>query len=185
MIRYIFLGLVFIASQAGHVLHGQNKIKWVSWEEAIEKSKKDKKKIFIDVYTEWCGWCKKMDKSTFSEDHIARYMNENYYAVKFDAEMNSPVLLKGTEYKFVKNGTKGYHELAVHLLQGQMSYPSMVFLDEEFNMIQAIPGYQDVQKFEMIITYFGNNNHKSVPWHKYMQSFQRRDFFTLQAGKKE
>ena len=97
--------------------------------------------------------------------------------MKFDAEMTSPVTLKGTEYKFVKSGARGYHELAAYLLQGRMSYPSMVFLDEELSLIQAIPGYQDKNTFEMIITYFGNNSHKSVPWNKYMNLYSREVYF--------
>lgn len=169
MILYIFT--------AGQSLLGQNKIKWYTWEEATEKSKKDKKKIFVDIYTDWCGWCKKMDKSTFSEDHIAKYVNANFYAVKFNAEMESSVTLKGTEYKFIRSGQRGYHDLAAQLLQGRMSYPSIVFLDEDYNLIQAIPGFQDVPTFEMIISYFGSNSHRSVPWNKYMQNFQSEVFF--------
>ena len=165
--------------------NSQNRIKWLSWEDAIEKSKKEKRKIFIDVYTDWCGWCKKLDKTTFAEDHIAKYINDNYYAIKFNAEMESSVLLKGTEYKFVKTTGRGYHELANQLLQGRMSYPTMVFLDEDYNLIQAIPGFQEINTFEMITTYFGSNNHKSTPWNKYMQTFDRYSYFNVAVGKKD
>ena len=99
--------------------------------------------------------------------------------------MEPSVLLKGVEYKFIQNGNRGYHDLAAQLLQGKMSYPSMVFLDEEYNLIQAIPGFQDINNFEMISTYFGSNSHKSVPWNKYMQIFDRYIYFNIAAGKKE
>jgi len=184
MIKYTLLTFLFFAHTAANTIVAQNRIKWITWEEAIEKSKKEKRKIFVDVYTDWCGWCKKLDKSTFAEDHIAKYINANYYPVKFNAEMETPVLLKGTEYKFIKSGNRGYHELATALLQGKMSYPSMVFLDEDFNIIQAIPGFQDVTSFEMIITYFGSNSHKSVPWNRFMQTFQKDMYFNVQVGKK-
>lgn len=184
MIKYTLLTILFLANTAVNTLAAQNRIKWNTWEEAIEKSKKEKKKIFVDVYTDWCGWCKKLDKTTFAEDHIAKYINENYYPIKFNAEMEASVILKGTEYKFIKSGNRGYHELATSLLQGKMSYPSMVFLDEDFNIIQAIPGFQDVISFEMIITYFGSNSHKSVPWNRFMQTFQKDNFFNVQVGKR-
>lgn len=178
--RFIYILTAIILCQGSNNLLAQNnKIKWLTWEQAMEKSKVEKKKIFIDIYTEWCGWCKKMDKSTLSEGHLALYLNDHYYAVKFDAERITPAILKDKEYKHVKNGTKGYHELAIHFLQGQMSYPSMVFLDEDLNLIQSIPGYQDTKTFEMIITYFGSNGHKSVPWQRYMNSFQRDSFFNM------
>jgi thioredoxin-related protein len=177
MYRYIIFTLLFVSPVISHSLLAQNQIKWHTWEEALEKSKKTKKKIFVDIYTEWCGWCKKMNKSTFAETDIAKYINDNYYAVKFDAERPTPIILKGNEYKFVKNGQRGYHELAVYLLQGQMSYPSMVFLDEDFSIIQAIPGFQEAPTFEMIITYFGTNSHKSVPWNKFMNNYKRDNYF--------
>lgn len=177
MYKYFLLAFIFLLPAIGNVLMAQNKIKWHTWDEAIEKSKKNKKKIVVDIYTEWCGWCKKMDKSTFAQGDIAKYINENYYAVKFDAEMQNVVNLKGNEYKYVKNGNRGYHELAAYLLQGRMSYPTVVFLDEDFNLIQAIPGFQDEQTFEMIITYFGTNGHKSVPWNKFMHHYNRNAYF--------
>ena len=157
----------------------QNQIKWLTWQEALDKSKIEKKKIFVDVYTDWCGWCKKMDKSTFSEDQIARYVNANYYAVKFDAEMKTPVNINGREYGFTIVGNKVYHELAIELLQGKMSYPSILFLDENLQIIQPIPGYQDAKTFEMIITYFGKNVHQTTPWHTYMRTFRRDEHFNV------
>jgi thioredoxin-related protein len=172
--KYLFL--IFLLS-FGIEASAQNKIKWISWEDAMEKSKTEKRKIFIDVYTDWCGWCKKMDMSTFSEDHIARYINKYYYAIKFNAEKKEDIILNGTTFKYVRNGQRGYHELAVHLLQGKMSYPSTVFLDEQFNIIQAIPGYQDISNFEMIISYFGTDNHKSVPWNRFMAGFHKNSYF--------
>lgn len=176
--------MVILLLQISAVAFGQNKVRWLSWDDAMEKSKKEKKKILIDIYTDWCGWCKKMDATTFSEDHIARYVNKYYYAVKFNAETKEDLVLNGTVYKYVKNGNRGYHELAAHLMQGKMSYPTVVFLDEQMNMIQPIPGFQDVSNFEMIISYFGNDNHKSIPWNKYMTGFQKNVHFNNMVNDK-
>ena len=56
---------------------GKAKVEWMNFEEALEKSKTEPRKIFIDVYTEWCGWCKRMDSATFQQEHIAEYLNEH------------------------------------------------------------------------------------------------------------
>lgn len=112
-----------------------------------------------------------MDATTFSQDHIAKYINEHYYPVKFDAQYKEMIEYKGSKYIFVKSFSGGYHELAAAILNGRLSYPSTVFLDEEANIIQAIPGFQNDEDFEMIIHYFGENHHKTTPWNKYVKNF--------------
>ena len=133
----------------------EGKINWLSIEEAIEKSKEEPRKIFIDVYTEWCGWCERMDVNTFQHETIAGYLSEKYYCVKFDAEYKENIEFNGKTYKYVKNGRRGYHELAAELVRGRLSFPTTVFLDEKQRLIQPIPGYKDPEMFEQIITYFG------------------------------
>jgi thioredoxin-related protein len=163
----------FLLSLSLQSLNGQQKIKWMTLDEVLEKSRTEKRKIFIDVYTHWCGWCKKMDKTTFSEENIIQYINEHYYPVKFDAQYTEVVRFKGQDYQFIKQGHTGYHELAAKLLHGQMSFPSIVFLDEEFNVIQSIPGYQDHYHFEMIATYFAENHHRNIPWSRYAENYRK------------
>jgi thioredoxin-related protein len=149
------------------------KINWMTYEEAVEKCKTEKRKIFIDVYTEWCGWCKKMDSTTFTDPSIAKYLNEKYYAVKFDAEQKKDIVYKDKTYKFVNNGQRGYHELAAFWLNNRLGYPSFVFLDEDHNLIQALGGYQEVAKLDVILHYFGTDNHKKTPWEKYEKNYVR------------
>ena len=151
---------------------GQNKIKWMTWEEAMVAHAELPKKIVVDIYTDWCMWCKRMDKQTFQKDHIARYVNKHYYAVKFDAEQKEDIEFNGMTYKFIKKGRKGYHELAAAITQGQLSYPTVVFLDENLSVIQPIPGFQDAQMFELIMTYFSDNHYKNTPWVVYTREYK-------------
>ncbi|MGV3585410.1 MAG: thioredoxin family protein, partial [Adhaeribacter sp.] len=69
----------------------KGKINWLSLEEAAVLNKKEPRKMVIDVYTDWCGWCRKMDQSTFSDPEVADYVNKNFYAVKLDAEGKKPI----------------------------------------------------------------------------------------------
>lgn len=146
-------------------------IEWMTIEEALERSKTEKRKIFIDVFTEWCGWCKRMDQSTFVDPSVAQYLNENYYPVKFDAEQQDEISFNNKTYRFRKNGARGYHELAAELLNNRLSFPTVVFLDENMHVIQPIPGYLEAQKLETILNYFGTDSHKTTPWETYERKF--------------
>ncbi|WP_026236324.1 thioredoxin family protein [Pontibacter roseus] len=141
------------------------KINWLTMEEAEAKIKKQPRKVIIDVYTDWCGWCKKMDKSTFTDPAVVDYINKHYYAVKLDAEGKAPITVGGKTYTY--NQQYRSHELAVALLQGQMSYPTTVYLDEQFNMLTPVPGYLDAPTLTKILTYFGGNHHKSMTWQEF------------------
>jgi len=117
-------------------------INWLSWEEAMIAMEESPKKIFIDVYTDWCGWCKRMDKNTFSYPEIASYINENFHAVKFNAEQREPITFKGKKYEFIPGGRRGIHGLAYTLLNKNASYPSFVVLDSNLNRQNIIKGYK-------------------------------------------
>lgn len=167
--RSIFtqISLLFLVF-AGFSAHAQD-IQWISWEEAVQLSQTDAKpkKIFVDVYTDWCGWCKKMDKNTFQDPEVSQYMQDNFYMVRMDAEGKDPIEYQGKTFKFVPSGRRGYHELAAALLQGKMSYPTVVFLDEKVNMLSPVPGYQQVEPFMQIAKYFGDNIYKNKDWQSY------------------
>lgn len=149
----------------------QEKINWMSWEEAVKKSETEQRKIFVDIYTDWCTWCKRMDKATFQDEAIAKYMNENYYAVKFDAEQKTAINFRGKTYEYVSKGRRGYNQLAAELTQGRLSYPTIVFLDEGINIIQPIPGFRAKTEFEMMMTFFAEDFYKDTPWKTYVKAY--------------
>jgi len=152
----------------------QNKVRWMTWEDALAAQADEPRKIVVDIYTDWCGWCKKMDKATFQKDHIAKYINTNFYAVKFDAETKETIVYNGKEYNYVSNGRRGYHELAVAITQGKLSFPTVTFIDEDLNVIQPIGGFQGPESFEMIMTYFAENYYTHTPWRSFTRSYQAR-----------
>lgn len=122
-------------------------IQWMGMEEALAAQQSDPKPIFIDVYTDWCGWCKVMDKKTFSRPEVAQYMNENFHSVKFNAEKEEPLTLNGQQFEVVNAGRRGIHTFAYALLNGQMSYPSYVILDSEMQRRAVIKGFKEAEPF--------------------------------------
>ena len=160
------------------------RIKWLTVQEAYVLTQKKPKKFVVDVYTDWCGWCKVMDRETFSKPAIVDYVNENYYAVKLNAEQTDDITLGKQTFKYVSGGSRGVHELAAALLKNQMSYPTTVFLDEKFQLIQPIAGYLEPRMFHQIITYFGQNYHQKESFDQYKLGTYAKSFKgPLTAGK--
>lgn len=112
-----------------------------------------------------------MDKKTFENPKISAYLNENYYPVKFNAEQKEDIEFNGRTFKFVDQGRRGYHELAAGLMKGKMSYPTVVFMDEELNLMQSIPGYLEVKRFDMIIRFLGEDIYEKKTWQEYEKDY--------------
>ena len=125
-ICFFFIALLSLNVNANNADAPEATINWLTVEEVGAKMEEEPRKLFFDVYTSWCGWCKKMDQSTFKNSAIVEKLNTEYYAVKFDAEQKTEIEFGGKTYKFVDNGRRGYNELAQFLLGGQLSYPSFV-----------------------------------------------------------
>lgn len=168
----MFLGLLLMGTQMAFASDKKesNEIHWMSFEEAEVKMKEKPKKVIIDVYTSWCGWCKVMDKKTYTNDSLIRYINDNFYAVKFDAEQRTPIKFMGKTWEF--SAQNRANDLAVEMMQGRMSYPTTIFMDEGFQNAQVVPGYQELFQMESIIKYLGGNNHKSKPFTDWQHDFK-------------
>jgi len=142
-------------------------IEWISWEEAVMRNEIEPRKIFVDVYTDWCGWCKKMDKSTFLDKQVAEMMKGDFYAVKFDAEQKADIVFQGNTFKFVKGGRRGSHQLAAALLDGRLSFPSFVILDESFARIMLSPGYKKADQLLTELSFAKDEQYKVMSWAQY------------------
>jgi thioredoxin-related protein len=164
----IGLLLVFVINFSTLESFGQEKIKWYTIEEVQKIHKENPKKIFVDVYTDWCGWCKKMDATTFQDSRIIKQLNTNFYAVKLDGEGKENITFKDKTYQYVPQGRRGYHELAAAFLNGQLSYPTTVYLDENLNLIQPIPGYLKVEDLEPILIFLGEDRYKNQTWQEFL-----------------
>jgi len=154
MRKLLFLLLLLFVASSFAQAQKDTVINWMTFEEAIEANKTEPKLIFIDIYTDWCGWCKKMDQTTFIDQKMVDYMNKHFYAVKFDAEQKDSIFYKGNKYIFVETDTvrhKGVHTLAYALLDGGLSYPSFVILNKKEQRMGIEKGYKVPSAFLPIL----------------------------------
>lgn len=133
---FIFLGVSSYAQD-------KNEIEWHSFDEVIALAEKEPKMIFVKVYTDWCGWCKKMDKETFTDSKVIDYINTNFYAVKMNAEDS------GKKFKF---RGKDYTDETMARTMRVTSYPNFVIMDSSMENITQLPGYREPQPFLASLT---------------------------------
>lgn len=92
---FLFISISLIGQKEKN---NKGPINWLTLEEADSLYKIQKRPIFIDVFTDWCGWCKRMDATTFKDPNIAAYLNTNFYSVKLNAETNETITFNGKTY---------------------------------------------------------------------------------------
>ena len=167
VIKHILIALacIFTIQATCQEKTNSQSIEWLSWEQAMEKHQEVPKKWFVDVYTDWCGWCKKMDKTTFQNKEVVKALNDGFYAIKFDAEQKGAIEFSGNTFQFVPGGRRGgVHELAMALLDNQMGYPSFVLLDENFARIMISPGFKQAPSVLKELEYAREEIYKTTSW---------------------
>lgn len=150
----------------------EHKIEWLTVEEAMERHAKEPRYWIMDLYTDWCGWCKRMDATTFKDSIITAEIKENFYAVKFNAEAKRDITVDGKTYKYVPNGRRGYHELAAQILNGKLSYPSFAYFNDKGQKMQVIPGFKTREQLHPILDYIGNGIYQTTKWEDYMKDYK-------------
>ena len=173
--KYIVIAVMMILSSS---ISAQ--IEWMTMNEALEAQEDTPKKIFADVYTEWCGPCKLMDKNTFTNSDFVAYVNEHYYPVKFNAEGTEKVNYQGVEYtnpnyQPERKGKRNAQHLFANALQ-VTAYPTVVFFDEEANVISPVVGYRTATQLEIYLKMIATDTYKTLTtqkaWEDYQSSFE-------------
>ena len=164
---------IFILSYFKAQTEKDGLVNWLSIKEAQQKNKEVQKPFIIDIYTDWCGWCKHMMKTTYSNAGIANYINSNFYPVKFDAETKDTIEYNGKIYKPTSKEPKTPHELAIKFLGTSLSYPSTMFVTNNFEYNLLSQGFIEDKKIEPLLIFMVENAWRNSVYDEFNKHFNR------------
>lgn len=170
IIIFSLCAISYVSAKSSSEAPTASEIKWTTIDKSIANAAANNKKfILVDLYTDWCGWCKKMDEGTYTDPNIQSSMNANFVAVKFNAETKDVVSFKNESYSFIKTGARGANKLAIDLgsVGGRLGYPTIVVLDANGNKLQSFAGYKDVETLAVILKYFQSGTYKTMDFQQF------------------
>ncbi len=122
----------------------ETELKWYNWNEGYPLALKSKKIVLVDLYTSWCGWCKRMDHDTYNNEEVVDYINKKFIPIKLNPEAD------GT-YKVDSMTVSGAQLMGMLTNNQSTGYPTIVFIYPNRN-IELYPGYQDAPGFKSTLT---------------------------------
>ena len=162
--KYVAIAFAVAAALANGTLNAQSKdslttIQWNSFDAGMEKAKSSHKKVLVDVYTEWCGWCAKMDKEVYTDPEVKDYLSKNFVIIKMNAEGNGKVHYKG----------QGYSPGQLAAAFGVKGYPATLFMREDSEPITLLPGYAEASMFRLILSFIAEDQYEKKQFSDYLK----------------
>jgi thioredoxin-related protein len=147
------------AQEAQTVQENPTEIQWHQFDEGLKLAKEEGKNVLIEFYTDWCGYCKKMNKTTFKDPGIIGMINDNYVPVRVNGDSRDTVNLDGW-ITSERNLTRSEY--------GVTGYPTYVFLEPDGGKITKLPGYQQSDRLLTILDYLKDDAFKTVTFQEFI-----------------
>ena len=135
-------------------------LKWHSFDEGMRLAAETKKVVLVDVYTSWCGWCKRMELTTYKDAKVIQDLNDHFVLVKLNAESARPLTYKEE---------KTTEQRLSHEVFGVTGYPTTVFLRADGEIITPVSGYLAADRFHTVLTFIGTGAYESTKWADYLK----------------
>ena len=168
IMKLVLVACLFILCAAR--VNNTSKPGWMNMNELNEKIKSEPKPVIIDLYTNWCYWCKVMDKKTYTNAKVISYINDHFYAVKLDAETKDVVKWNYTDYHF--NDNYKVNDFTMYVTSGQPGFPTTVIFTDEHSAPVSIEGFLAPGEIEPILKYFGEGAYKKQNFTEFKSGFK-------------
>ena len=149
---------------------GNEKVQWLQLHEVTAKLKDKDKPILIDLYTDWCYWCKVMDKKTYNNKKVIEYINEHFYSARINAETKDILNWKDKTYNY--NDTYHINNFSLFVTYGRASFPTTVIIADQNSAPIPIAGFMEPKELERILKYFGEGAYKTMNFPQFEKTFR-------------
>ena len=133
--------------------------RWLGWEEGVREVQVSGKYMLVDVYTDWCGWCKKMDRAVYTHARVQELLAARFVTVKLNAESET----------VITNGTNRYTEQECAKLLNVQSYPTILVFDSNFHLVVRLSGYRETDEFVRFLNYIDDKQYKRYSFDQYLE----------------
>lgn len=164
--------MLYLLCAGAFAQNSSDQIAWVNWESAVQRQASNGKTILLYIYTDWCALCKRTGTECWTEPNLAEYVNANFIPVRLNAESKAPIDYRGKTYEYTREGDIGYHGFVAQLMEGRLSFPGLIFLGANQELIQSFTGYQSPAQMERLLTYYGEGHFRHTPWSTYERNYQ-------------
>ena len=136
----------------------KSKLQWLTFDRGITEARNSGRKILVDVYTDWCGWCKKMDAETYNEKSVSDYLRSHYVLIRLNAESDARLTYNG----------KAFSERELASAFGISGYPTTLFLQSNGEPITRYPGYAEAGRFRKVLSFIAEDYYRKVKFEDYL-----------------
>lgn len=135
-------------------------VEWKGWNAGLAAAASSHRPVVVDVYTDWCRWCKQMDREVYGRADVAQYLAAHFVTVKLNAESGEPVSYQG----------RSSNARALASSFGVSGYPTTIFLASDGERLANVPGYIEPARFLLLLRYIGDGHmERGVKWDDYVK----------------
>ena len=144
----VVLALLFASPASAAATGSTSGVRWRSWNEGLREAAASNRPVLVDVYTDWCGWCRRMDRDVYARKDVEAYLSKRFVPIKLNAESRTSASYQG----------KAQTLRSIALRFGVSGYPTSVFLRPDGQHLGNMDGYIPADRFLLILRYIGDGH---------------------------